>query len=157
MKLLFVCALAFVASLGRSSRPEDEIPKGTLLIGVLTVQSSYKDNTETQAIKVPDTVQFWVLDSTAWRIRTFAIDHDIHTHTLGLPKTEPIAYFRSHIERKYGEVLARLVQITVADDSAHDRAVLEAAGLSGALERAPTGLVFWNPDGGRYRTQSTPE
>ena len=63
--------------------------KGTLIIGVLTVESSYAQNSERPSRGVPDTVQFWIDPGGAWRIRTYAIDHDIHPHSPRWPLQIP--------------------------------------------------------------------
>src|SRR5262245_21305082 len=59
------------------------LTKGTLIIGILTIESSYAQNTERPSRGVPDTLQFWIAPDRAWRIRTYATDHDIHPYSLG--------------------------------------------------------------------------
>lgn len=54
-----------------------------LLVFQLAVQSSYTDNVEHEADGNQfDTVQWWFSESETWRIKTFAIDQDIHTHCI---------------------------------------------------------------------------
>ena len=53
----------------------------TLIVGRLTVQSSYLRNEETAATPDRfDTVQWWLGGPRGWRIRTYAADLDIHLH-----------------------------------------------------------------------------
>ncbi|RYD35914.1 MAG: hypothetical protein EOP85_18640, partial [Verrucomicrobiaceae bacterium] len=52
----------------------------TLILAVLNIESSYLDNLERPAGDARDTVQFWFAPDTQWRIKTYAIDHDIHIH-----------------------------------------------------------------------------
>lgn len=59
--------------------------RGTLLLAVLNIQSSYSRNIEESfdgSSGVPDTLQWWITPESAWRIKTYALDHDIHTHSV---------------------------------------------------------------------------
>lgn len=53
-----------------------------LIVGLLIIQSSFIENYEKEAENVPDTVQFWLTNESAWRIRTYAPDHDIHIYSM---------------------------------------------------------------------------
>lgn len=128
----------------------------TLVVGILTIESSYRANSEGPARKVPDTIQFWLKGDRAWRVRTFAIDHDIHVHALDRATTDRRAVVEDHIRRNYNDILAKLVVLSVGQDASLDSITLKAAGLQGSFERSSDGMTFWNPDGARYRTQSTP-
>jgi hypothetical protein len=60
--------------------------KGTLLLTILNIQSSCArdlEETVVDASCVPDTLQWWIGSEEAWRIRTYALDHDIHTYSIG--------------------------------------------------------------------------
>lgn len=60
--------------------------QGTLVLTILTVQSSYIREIEEPVnndTDVPDTVQWWIAPTGSWRIKTFAMDHDIHTYAIG--------------------------------------------------------------------------
>ena len=62
--------------------------RGILLPAVLTVKSSYSREIETaleNADDVPDTLQGWFGNSGSWRIRTYALDHDIHAYQVANP------------------------------------------------------------------------
>lgn len=101
--------LALLVGIRETSEAPIAATAGTFVIGILTIASSHKDNVAQPATKVPDTVQFWLPGSSAWRLRTYAVDHDVHTYAMGLPTGDPVAVARCHINRKYGGVLARNV------------------------------------------------
>jgi len=137
--------------------------KGTLIIGILTIESSYAQNTERPSRGVPDTLQFWIGPDRAWRIRTYATDHDIHPHSLGnlgKMKDRPTEFARDHIKKHYGDVLASAVVLEFPDitDTNAVRKVLTDQKLKGSLEVAKKiGFAFWNPDDGHYKSQTTPK
>src|SRR5207245_4972487 len=72
------------AELPHMAQP-DPTKQRTLVLAVLSVQSSYRNNTEKPASDVCDTVQWWITPDNTWRIKTFALDHDIHVHEVGTP------------------------------------------------------------------------
>ena len=157
---LLIAALVSFANMTTTAQT-NAVTKGTLVVGILTIESSYAQNTERPARGVPDTVQFWIGSSSAWRIRTYAIDHDIHPYTmgdLGKMKERPIEFVREHISKHYGDVLASVVVLEFSDTSDTNavRQVLAEHKLKGSLEVAKSGFSFWNPDDGHYKSQTTP-
>jgi len=131
-----------------------------LVVARLTVISSYACNREEPAGEAFDTVQFFFpADSIdAWRIRTFAADHDIHVHKMPGFRDQtgdPVEFARGHIARVYDDVLDRLTVVHLSGDAATD---IVAAGLAGGVVEHATrhGFAFWNPDGSKYATKSTP-
>src|SRR4051812_39670867 len=105
-----------------------------LVLALLTTESSYKSEIERPATGVADTAQFWFGAEAPWRIRTYAIDHDIHIYSLGarpdgtsFTPSEAVA----HIQKHYGEVLEKQYVITFKDPENPQAAnrVLEAHGL----------------------------
>lgn len=137
--------------------------RGTLIIGILTIESSYAQNTERPSRGVPDTLQFWIGPDSAWRIRTYATDHDIHPHSLGdlgKLKDRPTEFARDHIKKHYGDVLASMVVLEFPDINDTDavRKGLTELKLKGSLEVAKkSGFAFWNPDDGHYKSQTPPK
>jgi hypothetical protein len=132
----------------------------TLVVAELSVASSYARNTEVTIIGTapPDTVQWWLDTSGCWRIKTFALDHDIHVYSLG---KQDLASFRPYTlentEKHYGDVISRLLVLEFPSlEPESTGAVLRKVGLGASLEVAPAGFAFWNPDGGRYRSQTRP-
>jgi hypothetical protein len=125
-----------------------------LVIARLTVRSSYRGGREEPSNSAFDTVQFYVpaaeeAGAQPFRVRTFALDHDIHVHRLGGGLDDPEGLLRTG----YGAVVGSLHRVPLRERSSRD---LAAAGLTGGhLEVAPD-FAFWNPDGAAYVTQSTP-
>jgi hypothetical protein len=132
----------------------------TLLVFRLTVQSSYTEESEHEADDEHfDTVQWWLAPGQSWRIKTFAIDSDIHTHHLAGPVAESKA--RENTEKHYGEVIASSFVLKLADlsDKQQVRKVMEEHGGAVALEVDRNGgrFAFWNPLRIKYSTKSQPQ
>jgi hypothetical protein len=162
--IAFILAVILSAGSPSGSTAAETGPakRGTLVIGILTIESSYARNTERPSRGAPDTVQFWLGPGGAWRIRTYATDHDLHPHSLGdlgKMKDRPLEFAREHIQKNYGDVLASTVVLELADvsDTPTVRRVLAQHKLKGRLEIARSGFAFWNPDGGHYRTRTRPD
>ncbi|HEY0686007.1 MAG TPA: hypothetical protein VGD45_26935 [Steroidobacter sp.] len=134
-----------------------EATNRTLVIFFLTIQSSYSGNTEQPASdEAFDTVQFFQSDSGAWRIKTFAMDQDVHVWSLGGKVGDIVTVARSNTEKHYGDVLLEgyISKSSTGFDGL--RQELESRGLSTHLEISDSGLVFWTPEGTRYRSKSKP-
>ena len=132
------------------------------VVALLSVESSYSADLERPSHGVPDTVQFWFSPEADWRVKTFAIDHDIHIYKVGdqatarrLTPQEAVA----HTRKSYGDVLSKVLVLEFADpnDTVAVTRTLKANSLQGTLEVASSGVVFYNPDSGDYRTQSVPK
>lgn len=131
--------------------------KIVLVIFVLSVQSSYLGNTEEDATDdVFDTVQFVATDRGAWRIKTYGMDQDVHTWSIGEAPEGIVELARANTEKHYGDVLSEGYIIETVDGIEGLRKELRERGLSDHLEVSPTGLLFWAPEGTRYRSKSTP-
>ena len=132
-----------------------------LLVALLSTESSYKNNLERPASNAADTVQFAMSEQSTWRIRTYAIDHDIHTHAIGKllngNSYGPIEA-EQNIRKTYGDVIKVIYVLHLPvpfNDDVNKKLLLER-GLAGEIESAPNGLVFYNPDKSSYRSQTTP-
>lgn len=133
-----------------------------LVLALLTTESSYKSEVERPATAIVDTAQFWFGPQALWRIRTYAIDHDIHVYTLGARQdgsSLTTADIEAHINKHYADVLGKLyvIQFNDPNNGAKVSKVLQEHGLSGALVLASAGFAFYNPDRGQYKTQSAPK
>jgi len=134
----------------------------TLVVGLLTIESSCALELERLAETVSDTVQFWIAPTKRWKIRTYAIDRDVHVWDLadlGTARDAPIEFAIEHIKKHYGDILARVVNIEVphATGAAGAPAALVASGLGGALQEAEfdgNRFAFWTPDGAVYISRS---
>jgi len=131
-----------------------------LIVFVLNVQSSYADNVEREATgSSRDTVQFMLASGHAWRIKTFAIDHDVHVWHIG-EHMQPEALetlARKNTSDHYGDVIERIVVVPGDGTLASLQPRLAAAGLAPNLDIAPGDeFAFWTPDAGPYRTRTQP-
>ncbi len=121
-----------------------------LIVGILNIRSSYIKNFGDPAGNgVHDTVQWWLEPGQAWRIRTFAADHDIHVDWVGEGQPgELIGNILDH----YRGLLERLEVVDIPNmrDRAQSSRLLRRAGLEPNLELVPDGYAYWNPDGGQY-------
>ena len=130
-----------------------------LLVFQLTVQSSYAENVEREAVgDCFDTVQWWFSENETWRIKTFAVDQDVHTHRIAGPVAEQIAI--ENTMKHYEDVVARTFVIEF-DDLQNEKEVAEVMedfGGTSALEIAKNGsrFAFWNPSRLKYTSKSTP-
>jgi len=123
----------------------------------LSIRSSYLRNEEHDASdEVFDTVQFVWTEQGAWRIRTYAEDHDVHTWSIKIAADDLIPLARRNTEKHYGDVLAEGYIIDTSDGVDGVRRELHARGLGDHLETGSGGLIFWTPEGSNYRTRSTP-
>src|SRR5262249_39557131 len=131
----------------------------TLVLAILTTESTYAQEMERTATAVPDTVQFWLAPDSQWRIRTYAVDHDIHVYKVP-PRADgsrlTVEQVKDHISKHYGDVTAKVVTLRLRDPGDKDefRRVLDENGLAGVLEVGKDGVAFYNPDKGEYRTKS---
>jgi hypothetical protein len=132
-----------------------------LLILRLTTRSSYLADTSEPAVGLAsDTVQYWQTENDDWwRISTFAIDHDIHIYQLQGSAGISSQDLLEGTLPSYLDDLGQVLNLTFEDHmDPHNRGeVFGRSGLAPNLEVAPHGFAFWNPDGVRYRTQSTPQ
>jgi hypothetical protein len=131
-----------------------------LIVGVLNVRSSYRSGREEPLKRggAPDTVQWCVTDDgTAWRLRSYAYDRDLHALLCGLaddvaPSTQDD--FEREMREQYGNLLQSVhsVELNPVDKKSSAQA-LRRAGLKPKVEVAPSGFAFWNPDGQPYHTE----
>ena len=129
-----------------------------LIIFVLTIQSSYVQNVETDAVGFnADTVQFIILPNQTWRIRTFAIDEDVHVHSLGSPTESIESRVIESTERTYGDVIARKYVLRSKTGIEGLRAELKNVNLNQDLEVSKSGFAFWVPENTKYKSKSQPE
>lgn len=129
----------------------------TLVICELDVQSSHLRNEEIQATdRAFDTVQHYQSPAGAWRIKTYAMDEDVHVWSIGAAHLDVVELAQSDTQKTYGDVLrtCRVFQTSGGVDGL--RIALVKHGLSPHLVIGDSGFVFWAPEGTRYRTKSSP-
>jgi hypothetical protein len=134
-----------------------------LIVGVLNVRSSFRSGEEVPLAngEAPDTVQWCVSDDgTAWRLRSYAFDHDLHALLCGIagdsdaPVVEMARELAAEMREQYGTMLKSVhtVELPAFEKKACAQA-LRRAGLKPSIEMAPSGFAFWNPDGQPYETE----
>ena len=134
----------------------------TLILAILTVESSYLKEVERPAKTVPDTVHFWFAPDSQWRIKTYAIDHDIHTHRINIAdatKRLTTEFAKNNIKKSYGDVTSEVLVLEFPDpkNEAEVNRILRDNKLNGTLEQVKADYYFYNPDSGEYRTRSKPK
>ena len=118
-------------------------------------------NTElplTDDANVPDTLQWWIAAKGAWRIRTYAIDHDIHTHEVAGDHQALLSIAKANNRTHYGEVIRAEYLLNFADcnNQAEVQTEFQRIGLAPRLEIAAGRFAFWKPDEASYSTKGNP-
>ncbi len=131
----------------------------TLLVARLSIQSSYAENAEYEAEGNDfDTIQWWLGEDESWRIKTYAVDSDIHTHLIAGPVAVSVA--TENTRKHYGDVIAEEYVVEFANhlDQTEVQEKMAKLGGKAALEISPDKrFAFWNVDGRRYSTKTTPQ
>jgi hypothetical protein len=130
-----------------------------LVVFRLNIQSSYQEDTEAEADEETfDTVQFFIAPDTAWRIRTFSVDDDVHVYSLGEAGPDTLETVTASTERTYEDVIADKHVFSSTDGVEGIKKSLADQGWSATIKESKQhGFVFWVPEGSDYRTRSTPE
>ena len=137
--------------------------RGVLVLAVLTTRSSYSQNVQLAAVgadDVPDTVQWWIGDGGCWRLRTYAIDHDIHTYKIGnLSQQSVLELAQTNNQKNFGDIIKahHVIHFVNCADPSELAAEFGRIGLRPRLEISPGRFAFWKPDEAVYLTKSRPE
>ncbi|MEM0991225.1 MAG: hypothetical protein AAGK00_20350 [Pseudomonadota bacterium] len=130
-----------------------------LIVFLLNVESSYSQNLERDVPKWADTVQWYISSDRVLRVRTFAIDEDVHVARIACAPCDPDEFAQlaqSNTAKHFGDILAsKIVLESLSGFDELERAAVDA--LGGQLNRNKDGLIFWSPGGTDYRTKSTPQ
>jgi hypothetical protein len=137
--------------------------RGILFLAVLNVKSSYSRELELSLESpddIPDTLQWWFGGSGCWRIRTHALDPDIHAYQVGNSPQTTLGLAKRNNQKNYGDVIAAQHLIHFADCT--NRGELEAEfGRIGFVPRLEVDdnhrFAFWKPDDAVYSTKSSPK
>jgi len=128
------------------------------IIFVLTIKSSYAQNVEDPAdIYNADTVQFFIEPNQAWRVKTFAIDQDVHVYSLGIPNETLEEKVIAGTERSYGDVIAKKYIIRSKTGIEGIKVELKKLNLYQELEVSKSGFAFWVPENTQYGTKTQPK
>jgi hypothetical protein len=136
--------------------------QGTLVLAVLNVKSSYLQEIEESLIgasDIPDTLQWWIAPDRAWRIKTFALDHDIHTYSIDQGGPNLVELAQANNLKHYGDVVdaQHVLEFQDCTDSKEVRRVFRRIKLPPRLEVSEGRFAFWKPDTCEYRTRSQPK
>jgi hypothetical protein len=136
--------------------------RGILLLAVLNIKSSYSREVEVALDgpeDIPDTLQWWFGPSGCWRIRTYALDHDVHAFQIGNSPQTTLELAMKNNQKHYGDIIAMQHAIHFVDCT--NQAELEAEfGRIGLMPRIQFDLsefVFWKPDDAEYLSKSSPQ
>ena len=128
-----------------------------LIVFLLSIRSSYSRNEEIGATEAEfDTVQFYTDGTDCWRIKTFAMDQDVHAWNIG-KRDDLLTLARTNTEKHYGDVLTETYILRSTSGLVGIRSELLDRGLDDHLEDSKAGFAFWTPAGTSYRTKSRPE
>ena len=135
--------------------------QGTLVLAVLAIRSSYAQQIEVplgNREEVPDTLQWWIAATGTWRIRTYAIDHDIHTHQVDGRPDDLLVLASENTRKHYDDVLRieHILQFADCYDRSEVQAKFHAIGLESRFEIAAGRFAFWKPDDLQYSTKTSP-
>jgi hypothetical protein len=109
--------------------------QGTLVLTILSIRSSYLREMEEplgDMLFPADTIQWWIAPRGSWRIRTYAVDHDIHVYSVG--NADNLRELALENARKhYGDVIQSQHVFELADclDEDETARVFRAARLAG--------------------------
>jgi hypothetical protein len=138
--------------------------RGVLLLSVLSVKSSYIREIEVPlegALDVPDTLQWWFGEAGCWRIRTYALDHDIHVYQVAASPKTTLEFAKHNNRKHYGDIISREVSLDFNDclDPTEQAQKLKLVGLAPRIEidLDHAKFAFWKPDAAAYYAQSTPK
>jgi hypothetical protein len=131
---------------------------GTLIVYILTVESSYSKNFERPAGEKFDTLQWWIGAHGAWRIKTYAVDADIHPHYIDAEraKEEFIQLAFENSKKHYGDIVQKriVVDVPAGASDASIAELLKKEGLRAEFEWVEAGYLLWLPDASKYVTKT---
>ncbi len=135
--------------------------RGRLVLAVLSIKSSYSREIETAldgANDIPDTLQWWFGEGGCWRIRTYAMDHDIHAYKIANSLQTTLELARKNNQDHYGDIIQtqHVFHFVDCTNEAEVEAEFGRIGLLPRLEIDADRFAYWAPDGGEYSTKSTP-
>ena len=146
----------------RDKVPSGMIMRGILVLAILGIKSSYSRELETileGAEDIPDTLQWWFGSGGCWRIRTYAMDHDIHAYLIGNSPQTTLELAEKNNLQHYGDVIRiqHVIHFVDCSNSAEAEAEFGRIGLPSRIEVYPDRFAFWKSDKAVYSTKSVPK
>jgi len=136
--------------------------RGILLLAVLSIKSSYSREIETSLDgtgDIPDTLQWWFGEGGCWRIRTYAMDHEIHGYRIGNSRQTTLELAKKNNLDHYGDIIKIQHALHFVDcaNKVELQAEFGRIGLVPRVEIDASRFAFWKPDETEYLTKSTPK
>ena len=130
-----------------------------LIVYQLSIESSYIQNLERDTDGDGDTIQFFQADNDSWRIKTYAIDRDVHVWNIGkLSAGELDALAETNSRTHYGEVILKKTVLRTSGGLEEIQKKLLEAYLPSNLEVGrDEAFAFWAPVANEYATRSSPQ
>lgn len=157
-----IIAMTIALLLTGTAMAETRIPdSGTLIIFILSVESSYAQNIERPATVRFDTLQWWIGEKNAWRIKTYAIDSDIHPYLIKTrdSREELRKLAMESTKKHYGDVIRQVIMINVPGGAtqAEVASLLIKNNLNDRFEWVEPGYLLWLPDESEYKSKTAPK
>jgi hypothetical protein len=116
--------------------------RGTLVLAVLSTKTSFLRRLEVpleSEDEIPDTLQWWLGDSGCWRIRTYSMNHDIHTYINRKSPQTTLDVARTNNQKNYGDLIKFQPEIHFVDctNSLECEAEFQRIGLVPRMEIEP--------------------
>jgi hypothetical protein len=134
--------------------------RGILLLAVLSIKSSYSREIEAAldgANDIPDTLQWWFGKGGCWRIRTYAMDHDIHAYKIGNSLQTTLELAKKSNQDPYGDIIQaqHVLHFVNCTNEGELEAEFGRLSLLPRIEIDSSRFAFWKPDNAEYSTKST--
>jgi len=86
-----------------------------------------------------DTVQWWLGGGGCWRLRTYAIDHDIHSYKIGNSSQTTIELAQTNNQKNFGDIIKahHVIHFVDCADPSELAAEFGRIGLCPRLEISP--------------------
>ncbi len=134
---------------------------GTLIIFIFSIESSYAQNIERPATVRFDTLQWWIGGKNAWRIKTYAIDSDIHPYMIKTSDTRKELHklAMENTKKHYGDVIRQVIEINVPKGATHAEVanLFIKNKLNDRFEWVEPGYLLWLPDETEYKSKTSPQ
>jgi hypothetical protein len=108
---------------------------------------------------VPDTLQWWFGEGGCWRIRTYALDQDIHAFMIANSLQTTLELAKKNNLDNYGDVIMvqHVIHFVNCTDRVEVKAEFERIGLVPRIEIESGQFAFWKPDDRKHLSKSTPK
>lgn len=134
----------------------------TIILAPLLTKGSYKEQRDIPLDNLEDnfdTIQWFINDEIVLRIRTFALDYDIHIYKLRKPSLDFVEFAIQDNHKTYGDIIhkqhAHILDGLPTIDKGNS--LLRWIDLPGKFLPLFESYIYWSPNGEDYHTQSNPD